>query len=380
VLKSKTNSIKDGFLGFLPTSATEALAGHRPPLGRICIAIPDSTRNINLKVVFEALRQWLPQTTQATVLIGLGLHRPSTQAELSEIQRLSPWPVRDHDPRSCVHFATRSPYPSALPQTVLNADALIAIGVVELHQYAGFSGGHKAFVVGCGGIESIGALHQRDLISHPGVQVGKLQGNPFREHIDQVGEKLPPCIALQWLPDLGWISGEPTATLQAAAQLIQPFSKAENQFMTAVIDVPTTKAVNFYQASRAATYLALSPNPPLLPGAKIILRAACPEGMGLGVGEKNCAAALKSCKPPWKALLSGPFHWGGGAQRAIMLARLAQKYTLLVSDCVQASELRSLGIQASQESAENLVSGKAIYIPNPFKQLPQFGPGPILRP
>lgn len=376
------NSLEDRFLVFLPTSALETLSNHRPPSGRICIAIPDSTRSINLQVAFEALSEWLPKGTEATVLVGLGLHRPSTKTELADLQQLSPWPVRDHDPLNCVPFATPSAYPCALPKTVLNADALIAIGVVELHQYAGFSGGHKAFVVGCGGIESIGALHHRDLISHPGVQVGQLNNNPFRKHIDLVGERLPPCIALQWLPDLGWISGEPTATLQAAAQLIQAFSKVEKRYKTAIIDVPATKAVNFYQASRAATYLALSPNPPLLPGAKIILRAACPEGIGKGLGEQNCAAALKSCEPqwgapsknPWEALLSGPFHWGGGAQRAIMLARLAQKYTLLVSDCVQADELRSLGIEASHEAAENLVSGDALTIPNPFKQLPQFDP------
>jgi nickel-dependent lactate racemase len=362
-----------------PSTAAASLASQKAPTGRICIAIPDSTRRINLKEAFSALENWISPSANATVLVGLGLHRNSTKKELADLRALSPWPVQDHDPLNCIPFENPTSLPSALPKAVLEADALVAIGVVELHQYAGFSGGHKAFVVGCGSADSIGALHHRDLITQPGVQVGKVANNPFRNHIDQVGEKLPPCTALQWLPGLGWIAGEPTSTLQRSARLIQPFSPVERRYKTAIITVPSTKTVNFYQASRAATYLALSPNPPLYPGAKIILRAKCPEGIGRGIGELNCANALKSCKAPWDSLLSGPFEWGGGAQRAVMLARLAQQYTLLISDCESADELRALGLNASAQAAEKHFSGEALHVSSPFKQLPQYNPGAISK-
>jgi nickel-dependent lactate racemase len=322
-------------------------------------------------VAFEALQAWLDPYVRATVIVGLGLHRNSTPQEMAAIQTISPWPVRDHDPMSCRPFLSQSTLPVGLPAEVLEADALVAIGTIELHQYAGFSGGYKAFVVGCGSTESIGALHHRDVINQPEVRVGQVLNNPFRQHIDLVGQALPPCTALQWVPNEGWLAGEPTATLRRASELSKPFFTVKKPYETVIIEVPSAKATNFYQASRAATYLALSPRPPLVPGATIILKAACPEGIGKGVGEQNCAAAMRSCRPPWQDLLTGPFPFGGGAQRAIMLARLAQRYTLLVSDCRAAKELRALGLRATQERAEDLHPGEALIVSDPFRQLPQ---------
>jgi lactate racemase len=351
--------------------ASQALSKCTSPTGRICIAIPDSTRKLDLRVAFEALKTWLARDAQVTVIVGLGLHRNSTPLEMAALQAISPWPVQDHDPMSCRPLPTESTLPAGLPDAVLQADALIAVGTIELHQYAGFSGGYKAFVVGCGSAESIGALHHRDMINQPEVRVGQLLNNPFRHHIDLVGQALPPCTALQWVPGEGWFAGEPNSVLRQASQLSKPFFTVNKAYKTAVIEVPSTKAINFYQASRAATYLALSPRPPLTPDATIVLKAACPEGIGKGVGEQNCAAAMRSCEPPWEALLTGPFPFGGGAQRAIMLARLAQRYTLVVSDCLTETELQAHGLRATHESAEALYSGEALVVSDPFRQLPQ---------
>jgi nickel-dependent lactate racemase len=39
------------------------------------------------------------------------------------------------------------------------SDLVIATGVVEPHQYAGYSGGGKTVVIGCGSEETIGVTH-----------------------------------------------------------------------------------------------------------------------------------------------------------------------------------------------------------------------------
>jgi hypothetical protein len=71
-----------------------------------------------------------------------------------------------------------------------------------------------------------------------------------------------------------------------------------------ILRVPRAKAANFYQASRAATYLALSPSPPLLDGARIVLDAACPDGAGDGSGERAFAhlMAMTAAWPPGHAI------------------------------------------------------------------------------
>jgi hypothetical protein len=89
------------------------------------------------------------------------------------------------------------------------------------------------------------------------------------------------------------------------------------------------------------------------------------------MGEQACAAALKSCKAPWAGLLEGPFEFGGGAQRAVMIARMAQRYSLHVADCETAEELRALGINAHEGPAEDLVQGAVLRIDQPFSRLPQ---------
>ena len=255
---------------------------------------------------------------------------------------------------------------------MLQADALVAVGVVELHQYAGFSGGHKAVVVGCGSQEGIRALHHRDFLCQPGVLVGQLHDNPFRAHIDRVGQMLPPCTALQYIHKKGWLAGEAASTLQQAASFCDPFFDVTTKAQSAILRNPESKAVNFYQASRAATYLALSPRPPLEKGARVIVEAACPEGLGLGLGEQACAEALSSCSPPWSELLDGPFEFGGGAQRAVMIARLSRHYELIVAGCDKPDALRKLGIQATSDSAESLTRGTVLRVQQPFVQLPQF--------
>ena len=357
--KAPTNSLKD------------ALQNTPPPQGKICITLPDSTRKMDRKHVLSELSSWLSPDSKALVLIGLGLHKNSTQKELAELQSISPWPVHDHNPDDCVSIGHAGGLPVELPPAVLDADALICAGTIELHQYAGYSGGFKAFVVGCGSRKSISALHHRDFICHENIQVGQLENNPFREHIDEIGRLLAPTTALQFVEEQGWYVGEPTRTLRDAANQLDSFYPVEAAVDEVILHLPESKSKNFYQASRAATYLALSPLPPLKRGAKIFIEAACPEGIGHGFGEKNCAQALASCPPPWTELLQGDFPFQGGAQRAVMIARLAQQFELIVTGCENPQTLRALGVNAYSQRAREMTHSETMVVKNPFRKLPQ---------
>ena len=135
---------------------------------------------------------------------------------------------------------------------------------------------------------------------------------------------------------------------------------------------PSAKAVNFYQASRAATYLGLSPAPPLHPGAQIILDAACPEGLGNGSGEQAFAEALSSVPPPWGQLLGGHAPDKGGVQRALMLARMADRYPIIVAGCDNPAPLISVGVNATSRPAREIAGPDTLVVESPFLRLPQL--------
>jgi len=137
----------------------------------------------------------------------------------------------------------------------------------------------------------------------------------------------------------------------------------------AVLVVPPAKAGSLYQASRAATYLALSPHPPVVPGGTLVLDAACTEGLGT---EAGFVAALHSVEPPWTTLLDGAPPTGPGAQRAVMLALLAQRYRLEVIGCAASDALGAVGIPARPDRPT--VPSTWLRVSDPFQQLPQCPP------
>ncbi len=297
------------------------------------------------------------------MVVGLGLHRPMSAAELAPLQG---YDLEQSDPDDAVLYGEHGGVPGFVTTTVSEADHLLSIGLAELHQYAGLSGGHKGVVVGCGGRATIAALHARDRVIAPGVRIGSLEGNPFREVIDALGEQLGLGLALNRLPSGQWLCGPPGELLREASRQLDPWVPVAGEWAGAVLRVPPAKASSFYQASRAASYLALSPDPPLAPGALLVLDAACPEGLG---AESGFVAALRSCQPPWEELLLGEEPRGAGAQRAVILALLARRYRLAVRGCEQSAELRAVGLDASAEAAPT--GPDWLEVPSPFTRLPQ---------
>ena len=312
-----------------------------------------------------ALRALMPRLPEGTpVVVGLGLHRPMTAAELAP---LAPWSPAQHDPDDVVPTATVDGVPGEIWRGAAEVDQILSVGVAELHQYAGLSGGHKGVAVGLGGRATISTLHARDRVLAPGVRLGQLDGNPFRAAVDALGEAARCLAALVWIPSARrWAFGPPTAVLRAASALIQPWVPCDRTYAGAVLHVPAAKASSLYQASRAATYLALSPRPPLEEGATLVLHAACPEGLG---AEAGWVAALTGSPPPWEALLTGPEPRGPGAQRAVMLALLARRYRLEIAGCVDPRPFTQVGLRATTAPPPE---GPAwLQVTHPFDHIPQ---------
>ena len=300
-------------------------------------------------------------------MVGLGLHRRMLPHERA---RLSDWNPVEHDPDDCVQTRSFDGIPGAVFRPITRHDRAIGLGVVELHQYAGVSGGHKAVSVGCGSRATIQALHHRDRVTAPGVQVGHVAENPFRAAVDALGAAAGCTHALVYIPARNeWGFGEPAALIEMATKRLSPWQLVDRPSRVAVLRVPDAKATSLYQASRAATYLALSPHPPLEHGATLRLHARLSEGLGSEAGFRT---ALHTHTPPWSALLRGAPPTGPGAQRAIMLALLAERFRLELWGVDDPEPFHAVHIPAFRGPPPT--EPDHLVVSNPFHVLPQLSP------
>lgn len=315
---------------------------------RVTIAFTDATR----ACPDEQLVGWLVEQLLAagvnradiTLLCATGLHRPSTPAE--RLAKLGPNLVEqlqivDNQATSAtdlVDLGEINGLPVVVNRRCLEADLLLATGVVEPHQYAGYSGGAKTVVIGCGGEATIQATHGPAMLDEPGTRLGAIEGNPFQAFVRQAGARIGLAYVVNvLLSEAGEVvaaaAGEPAAVhnhlVTQARQIYE--APVERPAHVALAGVSAAKAANLYQASRAATYLALADRTPLLPGAPIVMPASIPEGAGQGTGEQRFFEILSRAESPAQLITElRRTGFPAGAQRAYILAQTLIEHPVIV--------------------------------------------------
>ncbi len=163
--------------------------------GSVAIAIEDATRPVPSALLVDAamteLRAAGVSPGQVTVIVATGLHRPMTDQELSVA--LGRWfgAVRcenhdAHDPQRLVPIGTTKLGTTiSINRSFVEADLKITTVDVEYHQFCGYGGGVKCVYPGLADAAAIQANHAR--MDLPGTEPGRIEGNPVREEVDQVG-------------------------------------------------------------------------------------------------------------------------------------------------------------------------------------------------
>ncbi len=185
---------------------TEALAHPTgsPPLremagrgDRICIVFTDVTRASPDHLLVPALLRELEAAgvhdEDITLLCGIGMHRPSTPEErVAKLgaEVVAHYRVIDNEPqnpRALVNLgATPGGVPVSAHRAAVEADLLIGTGLVEPHQYAGYSGGRKSICPGLCATGTILAFHRPELMESPLGVSGNLVNNPVDEEAHDV--------------------------------------------------------------------------------------------------------------------------------------------------------------------------------------------------
>lgn len=337
---------------------------------RVAIAFTDSTRSSPDRLLVGGLLREIEAAGVApgdvTLLCAVGLHRPTTHRE--RVEKLGDeiaarYRVVDHDAFDgdrLVNLGTIDGIPVIVNRLCVEADLLMATGVVEPHQYAGYSGGSKTVVIGCSGEATIEGTHGAAMLDTPGVALGSVEGNPFQRFVRRAGALARLRHVANVLQDeegkiITVAGGPPDAVhdhLVAVGRSLYEIP-VERPAHLAVAGVSPAKGTNLYQASRAATYLALADRTPLLPGAPIIIPTDLPEGTGAGEGEKRFHAALSGAASP-AALIEELRATGfpAGAQRAYILAKALTNHPVIIAGAADPAVVRACHMIPARDMGE----------------------------
>ena len=316
---------------------------------RACIVFTDITRACPDHVLVPAMLAELEgagvKDEDITLLCGTGLHRPSSPEE-KQIKLgkgvVDRYRVIDHDPtnkKALVDLGkTEAGIPLSLHRTAYEADLLMATGIVEPHQYAGYSGGGKTVAIGAGGEAVIAFTHGPSMVDHPGTRLGKIQGNPFQAAVREASQKGGLKFIVNVVQDeskrpVAVYAGEPEATFLKLVEVARTLYEVPvpHVYDVAVAGVGFPKDLNLYQATRAVSYLFFAPTCVLKEGGVFILPVPTPEGVGQGLGEQRFLEKMGSAADA-ASLLAELRRTGypPGAQRAFIMAKVLEKTHVIV--------------------------------------------------
>ena len=261
-----------------------------------CILICDITRPVPNGIVLPVLVQELIQAglkpETITILVATGLHRPNEGAELREVVG-SDWVL--NTVRVINHFARQDgdhedlglvagDIPVKLDRRFLQADLRIAVGLVEPHFMAGYSGGRKLIVPGIAHEETIRNLHSARILEHCLTTNCVLEGNPLHEIQMQILQKVGRCFAVNTVIDearrLSFINfGDIAVSHLDAVAFVRPYAEVplNRRFRTVITSAagyPLDKT--YYQTVKGmVNALAI-----LEEGGDLLIVSACSEGIG----------------------------------------------------------------------------------------------------
>ena len=319
------------------------------PGATVCIVFTDITRASPDHLLVPALLAELAaagvRDEDITLLCGIGLHRPSTPEEkVTKLgaEAVARYRVIDNEPLNPAALVdlgtTESGIPLSVHRAAYEADLLIATGIVEPHQYAGYSGGRKTLAVGAAGEAMIAYTHGPQMADHPGTRLGRVEGNPFHEAVSEAARRAGLRFILNVVLDdhkqvAAVRAGEPEAAFMELVAFARELYEVPvpQRYDVVIGGVGFPKDANLYQASRAASYLFFAPTPVVKSGGFLIIPAPCQEGAGEGVGEQRFFEKMRDARD-MSSLLAELRRTGypPGAQRAFIMAKVMEVNPVII--------------------------------------------------
>jgi len=262
----------------------------------VCILICDITRPVPNGLILPVLIQNLQEAglslQDILILVATGLHRPNQGQELREVVgddwvfdnlRIENHYARRNEDHLDLGKTSRGT-PVFLDRRFVQADLRIAVGLVEPHFMAGYSGGRKVITPGVAHEKTITFLHNASFMDHPRASNCVLAGNPLHEEQLAIVRMLGGALAVNAVIDeqrrISFINfGEIAASHQQAVDFIRLY--AEVQVPRRFATVVTTSAgypldKTYYQTIKGM----VAAKEILAPGGELFIASQISEGLG----------------------------------------------------------------------------------------------------
>ncbi|MEW6265934.1 MAG: nickel-dependent lactate racemase [Thermodesulfobacteriota bacterium] len=323
----------------------------RPPPRRVAIALPDESRPVPFKAIlpvvlrrlFNAYSNLEPE--DISIIIGGGLHPRMG----SDRARLWVPPEVSLECRMVIHDPHLSPLtdlgrtsrgtPVAINTEYSQADLKMVIGQIDPHQFVGFTGGAKGVAIGCASPATI--EHNHSLMFQDGAEAGRLDGNPVREDLNDIGRLAGVDLAVNVVLDpdkraVGLWAGEPMAVLRRGAQTcarVYGVAISEQYDLAVASCGGYPKDICLYQAQKGLNLASRA----VKPGGGILLLASCDQGVGDQV-YFDYVSRFDSCREAMEDFRRGGFRMG--AHKAYLFGRTLSRYEVAIESEMSAEDLR----------------------------------------
>jgi lactate racemase len=308
----ETETLRGAIFRPLASPALDAFLQDR---ANILLVVNDATRPTPTGKVLKIICPLL-KGKNFKAIIATGSHRAPTEEEyefiFGDLYREIEDRVHVHDAKKSECFSlgkTKHGNEMMLNTLLREADAIIPIGSIEPHYFAGYTGGRKSFMPGLASYDSITANHR--LAISRDAQAMVLKGNPVAEEFNDAEKLLE---KLNIFSIMTVLDGEHRIYAAAAGDLKESFysllPKADEVFVVPIrrlADIVVTVAlepndIDLYQSQKALD----NGKTALKDGGIIILVSACRSGVGsqafmdLLSSETSCQAVIEKLDREYK--------------------------------------------------------------------------------
>jgi len=330
----------------------ENLQGRVDERTSVAITVNDKTRpvpnSVLLPPLLSMLRAYGVKKENISLYIASGTHFPMTEDEyplvLSEDiirqYRITSHNCDDNDNLYALGYTSRNT-PVFVNREFFNTDLKIIVGDIELHHFAGYSGGAKSAAIGLAGRATINANHK--LLIDDKSTIGCYQQNPLRQDIEEIGSLMKIDLALNAVLNkdkeiLGVFFGKPGAVMEAGICLVDKVSRIHLNHLYDVVIASAggyPKDINLYQAQKAMTHASFF----CKPGGAIILIAECVEGIGSN-GYLEFMSGIDNISEVFERFKRSDFMVG--PHKAFLVARILQQFRVFLYSSLSSSLVESL--------------------------------------
>lgn len=296
--------------------AREFFARFKKPL----VLVNDATRPTPTAKILEVLGEEV-DLSRARFKVAAGGHEPPREEGYRSI--FGPlWPevaprVSCHNARDAIKLK-KVGYTSRSTEVLVNVDGLVAeaivvIGSVEPHYFAGYTGGVKSLIPGIAGLKTIVMNHA--LAMDPAAAPLATAGNPLREDLEdatQIAFGYLDLFSIQAVPDrdhrafrvfAGGLKESFEAAVPVARELFCAPVPERFDVVISVARAPMDS--NLYQSQKPIEHAKAAAKE----DGVIILVMRCPDGLGGGAGFRELLGEART-REEWRNLLAGEYRLG----------------------------------------------------------------------